>query len=108
MNITQDVALLKMSQNKISRQSAQRNRIDNEGAKEYNRKLREACDGFEEIFVHKMLQVMRNSTEKTGFLSGGRGEEIFQDMLDENYAKMMTKSKSLGLSDLIYEHTKKS
>ncbi len=108
MNITQDITLLKINQNKISRQATQKNRIDNEGTKEYNRKLRDACDGFEEIFVHKLLQVMRNTTEKSGFISGGRGEEIFQDMLDENYAKVMTKSKSLGLSDLIFEHTKKT
>jgi len=69
--------------------------------------LKNACDSFEEIFVHKMIQVMRQSSEKSGLIDGGRGEEIFQDMLDENYAKMITKNNALGLSRMIFEHTKK-
>jgi len=73
----------------------------------YNASLQEAADGFEKIFVHKMIKVMRESTEKTGILNGGRGEEIFQDMLDEQYANLITKTNALGLSKMIYEHTKK-
>ena len=73
----------------------------------HNKELKKACDGFEEIFVHKLLQVMRNTTNKDSLLNGGRGEEIFQDMLDENYAKLITQSKALGLSNVIFEHTKK-
>lgn len=69
-------------------------------------KLKEACDGFEEIFVHKMFQVMRSSSPKDGIMSGGRGEEIFQDMLDENYSKTITKNGSLGLSKVIYKDAK--
>ena len=69
--------------------------------------LKKACDGFEELFVQKMLQVMRDSGEKSGLISGGHGEEIFQDMLDENYARLITQSGALGLSRMIYEHTKK-
>ncbi|MBT4290444.1 MAG: hypothetical protein HOD92_24215, partial [Deltaproteobacteria bacterium] len=65
------------------------------------------CDGFEEIFVHKMLQVMREAGPKSDFISGGRGEEIFQDMLDENYAKLISQSDTLGLSKMIFEHSKK-
>lgn len=71
------------------------------------KELKAACDGFEEIFVHKMLQVMREAGPKSGFISGGRGEEIFQDMLDENYAKLISQSDRLGLSRMIFEHSKK-
>ena len=69
-------------------------------------KLKRAADGFEELFVHKMFQVMRESNPKTGLTTGGRGEEIFQDMLDQNYAELITKSEALGLSKMIVEHTK--
>ena len=69
--------------------------------------LKKACDGFEELFIHKMFQVMRKSSTKTGLLSGGRGEEIFQDMLDQQYSEMITKTSALGLSRMIFEHTKK-
>ena len=82
--------------------------LETKGEKDaYNTSLKEATDGFEEIFVHKMITVMREATPKTGFLSGGRGEEIFQDMLDENYSNLITKTGALGLSKMIYDHTKK-
>ena len=68
--------------------------------------LKEACNGFEALFVHKLLQVMRGASDKSEFISGGRGEEIFQDMLDENYAHLITRTGALGLSRIIYEHTK--
>ena len=77
-----------------------------EGAK-FKSELTKASEGFEELFVHKMLTVMRDSTEKSGLIDGGRGEEIFQDMLDEQYSKLITKSKALGLSQMIIEQTLK-
>ena len=75
---------------------------------QFNKELKVACDGFEEIFTKKMLQSMRDNGFKSDLLKGGRGEEIFQDMLDENYSKLITQTRSLGLSDWIYENTKKS
>lgn len=73
----------------------------------YNRDLKKATDGFEELFVHKMLQVMRQTVPQDSIMFGGRGEEIFQDMLDENYSKIITRSGAFGLSQVIYEHNKK-
>ena len=107
MDISKDISLFRLKQTKTERRFQASTDLSTEDRLSYNRKLRDACDGFEEIFVHKMLQVMRETTEKSDFLSGGRGEEIFQDMLDENYAKLISKSRTLGLGDMIYEHTKK-
>lgn len=81
-------------------------KVDKSNKAAEEKKLKEACDGFEEIFVHKMFQVMRSSSPKDGIMSGGRGEEIFQDMLDENYSKMITKNGSLGLSRVIFKDAK--
>jgi len=75
---------------------------------QFNRELRVASDGFEEIFTKNMLKTMRNNVFKSDFISGGTGEEIFQDMLDDNYSKLITQTRSLGLSDWIYENTKKN
>ena len=76
--------------------------------KKHNAKLREACDSFEDLFAHKMIKVMRESNmkDKDNIMSGGRGEEIFQDMLDEKYATLFSKTNALGMADMIYEHTK--
>lgn len=76
--------------------------------RDFDKELKNAANGFEELFVHKMLSSMREATTKAGLLSGGRGEEVFQDMLDQEYAKEITRSKALGMSDVIYRQTKDS
>ena len=84
MNITPDITLLTKELNNLPNKKsiqATANQLENSKS---NEELKKACDGFEELFVHKMLQVMRQSTEKSGLISGGRGEEIFQDMLDRS------------------------
>jgi peptidoglycan hydrolase FlgJ len=107
MDISRDIALMKMRQNPSPEKSIRQSTARGGEKEKYNRDLKKAADGFEELFVHKMLQVMRQSVPKTNLWDGGRGEEIFQDMLDENYAKIITKNKALGLSRVLYEQNKK-
>ncbi|MDE5832653.1 MAG: rod-binding protein [Desulfovibrio sp.] len=66
------------------------------------KKLREACEGFESIFIQKMWQEMRNSVPKGGLLQG-REERFWQDMYDQELAKSMTKAGGIGLADMMYE-----
>lgn len=76
--------------------------------KTFDAELQKAADGFEEIFVHNLLKSMRANVFKSGFLDGGPGEEIFQDMLDGEYAKIVVSSKALGLADMIAKNAKKN
>ncbi len=107
MDISQDIAMMRMRHNTSQEKNIRQSSAGTNEKEKYNRDLKKATDGFEELFVHKMLQVMRKSVPKTNLLFGGRGEEIFQDMLDENYSKIITKSKAFGLSRVIYEQNKK-
>jgi len=107
MDISQDIALMRMNFNKNSQNSLSKTAKMKPGDVQFNKELKEAADGFEQLFVHQLFKVMRSSIPKEGMMSGGRGEEIFQDMLDDNYAKIITKNGSLGLSKLIFEQTKK-
>jgi peptidoglycan hydrolase FlgJ len=108
MDISKDIQLLRIQQSRIAPKLPKGATADKVGGKKsFNKELRKAADGFEELFVHKMLQIMRSTVKKNGFMSGGRGEEIFQDMLDENYAKIITQSRAFGLSELIYNQNKK-
>ncbi|MCP4296284.1 MAG: hypothetical protein GY786_11805 [Proteobacteria bacterium] len=103
MEINPNYLRYKLSQNKNLTNQTEKADVRKE---EHNRKLKNAADGFEEIFVHKLLQVMRSTTPKTDLLSGGHGEEVFRDMLDQNYSKLITKTGALGLSKVIYDSTK--
>ncbi len=57
---------------------------------------------FESIFVKMMLSEMRKSVEKSGMIDGGMAEDIFSDMLYDEYAQSMTKNAGFGLADQVY------
>lgn len=65
-------------------------------------KLYQAAQDFEAIFVKQMLNSMRKTVDKSGLVDGGMAEEIFEDMLYDEYAKKMTRVAGFGLADQIY------
>ncbi len=66
-------------------------------------KLKSACIDFEAIFIGKMLEGLRNTVDKSGFIDAGAGEEIFQDMLFDEYAKSMAQKGTLGIAEMMYK-----
>jgi flagellar protein FlgJ len=70
------------------------------------KKLREASEGFEAIFIKQMLDAMRKNLPKGGLLDGGMAEDIFEDMLYEERAKLIAKSGAFGIADMIYDQYK--
>jgi flagellar protein FlgJ len=65
-------------------------------------KLQQVATEFESLFVKQMLDSMRDTLSKEDdLLSGGFAEEVFEDMLYEEYARMMAATGSLGIADLI-------
>ena len=70
------------------------------------RKLREASQDFEAIFIKQMLDAMRKTLPKGGLIDGGMAEDIFEDMLYEERAKLMAKTGSIGIADILYNRYK--
>lgn len=66
-------------------------------------KLKDACVQMESILVKQMLTVMRKAVPKGGLTDGGQAEEIFTDMLYDNYAMKISESHSLGLAKTMYQ-----
>lgn len=67
-------------------------------------KLQETARSFEAIFFNMALGSMRKSVPSSGFLSGGRGEEVFTQMLDTTYSEQVTNRKGgLGLARIIVD-----
>ena len=64
--------------------------------------LYKVCLDFEAIFIKQMLNVMRNTVEKEGLLDGGMSEDIFEDMLYDEYAKKMAQTAQFGLAETMY------
>jgi flagellar protein FlgJ len=64
--------------------------------------LYKACLDFESIFIKQMLDVMRKTVQKEGLLEGGLSEDIFEDMLYDEYAKKMAATAQFGLAETMY------
>ncbi len=67
------------------------------------KKLWDTCIEVESLFVAKMFKEMRNSVEKTEWINGGFAEEIFEDMLYDEYALQVSKNSTIGMAKMIYE-----
>ena len=65
-------------------------------------RLYKVSQEFEAIFIKQMLNVMRKSVAKSGLMDGGMAEDIFEDMLYDEYAQNMAKTGSFGIADMIY------
>ncbi len=65
-------------------------------------KLYAQAQEFESLFVKMMLSEMKKSVDKSGLIDGGMSEDIFSDMLYDEYAKSMAKSAGFGLADQVY------
>lgn len=72
------------------------------GGPDKEAKLREACEGFESVFIQKMWEQMRKNVEKSGYLHS-RDEHMYQGMYDAEFSKKMTKAGGIGLADMLYE-----
>ena len=65
--------------------------------------LKQACQEFEAIFVKQMLDAMRKTVQKSELTQVSMSEDIFEDMLYDEYAKSFSRNGSLGLAQRIYE-----
>lgn len=95
MNINQVV--ITNSQNRVNSLS---NRV--QSGKD-NKKLMESCREFESMFIKQMLNSMKKTVNKSGFIKENMGEKIFDDMLYDEYSKNMAKSSGFGIAELMYK-----
>ncbi len=65
-------------------------------------RLFDVCKDFEALFIKQMLDVMRKTVKKEGIIEGGFAEDIFEDMLYDEYSKKMATTARFGIADTIY------
>ena len=71
------------------------------------KRLRQVSEDFEALMINQMLKEMRKTVDKSGLIDGGMAEQIFEDMLYDEYAKEFSKTKTFGLADIIYHQMEK-
>ena len=68
-----------------------------------NSKVREVAEDFVSIFMAQIMKSMRATVNENSFMHGGNGEKYFQEMNDQEYAKLAAKGSGYGLTDLVYQ-----
>ena len=63
-------------------------------------KMRQACEGFESIFIQKMWEQMRATLPKEGLMKS-KEEEFWMSMYDQELARSVTSAGGIGLADMM-------
>ncbi len=69
------------------------------------KQIMNAAKEFESYFIYMLMKEMRKTIPKTGLMDGGRAEEVFTDMLDEEMGRNMAKESvgGIGIAKMIYD-----
>lgn len=72
--------------------------LDRARATRDQRRIDEAAQDFEAVFISEMLKPMFNMVEVDETFGGGKGEEVFRDLMVQEYGKSIAKQGGIGLS----------
>ena len=78
--------------------NAKKNRQAEKGT---DAELSDACRQMESLFIHHLFKEIRATIHKSGFVSGGRAEEIYTSMLDAEMAANISTRGGIGLSEML-------
>ncbi|MCX8129836.1 MAG: rod-binding protein [Clostridia bacterium] len=67
------------------------------------KELRKVCQDFEGLMINMMYKQMKATVPKTDLLPSDTGKEIFEGMLDDKLVEESTKSRNVGLADILYK-----
>lgn len=62
-----------------------------------------AAQDFEAMFITEMMKPMFEEIKPDPMFGGGKGEEIFQGMMLEQYGKMIAQTGGIGIADAVRE-----
>lgn len=66
-----------------------------------NAAIEEAAQEFEAVFLAEMMKPMFEGTEAPAPFNGGKGEEIFQGFMLQEYGKIVAQTGSIGIADTV-------
>ena len=65
--------------------------------------IKETAQDFEAFFITKTMESMFDGVKTDGMFGGGHAEKIYRSMLLDEYGKVMSKTGSIGVSDVIMQ-----
>lgn len=92
-------ATLKEAEQKLATQAEKRTAAE-------DKKLREACQGFEAMFLNIMYNEMRNTVPKNELFGHDNADDILQSMRDTAMMNAAAESGGVGLAKMLYDQLK--
>lgn len=92
--------VLNEMQQKIDK--AEKVNAKDEKAAKQDKELKEACKGFEAMFLSMMYKEMRATVPENTLFGKSNAEKIFEDMRDNEMMKNVADSGGIGLADMMY------
>lgn len=83
-------------------ETAEKAGIVGTAADKQDKALKEACKGFEAMFLSMMYKQMRATVPEDKLFGESNGQKIFQDMRDSELMKNVAESGGVGLADMMY------
>ncbi len=104
-SLTMDNAISSAAQSNIDSQAAALNALSSNSASdaEKRKKLGQAAEGFEALFLQQMWEEMRSSLPKDGLFTSSKEEQFWQSMYDEELGKHMASAGGIGLANMMIE-----
>jgi len=104
INTTTDPSLSVEESRNNSFQSVIKNKLNDKDQK----KLYEACQELEAVWLSKVMETMRNTINRSDLIPRSFAEETFESMLYDEYAKNMSKTGQMGIAELLYQQLSNS
>lgn len=65
--------------------------------------LQKACEEYEAYYVQNLFKEMKKTIPKGGLFEDSNERDIFEDMLDEEYSKVISEGRGFGIADALYK-----
>ncbi|SHK54310.1 flagellar protein FlgJ [Selenomonas ruminantium] len=83
-----------------------KNIMDDAAMAKRDKELKEACEGFEAMFLNMMYRQMRATVPEDSLFGESHGQKIFQDMRDDELMKKVAAGGGIGIADMMYKQLK--
>lgn len=77
-----------------------------EKAEKLDKELKEACQGFEAMYMELMYKKMRDTVPEDELFGDSNADKIWQSMLDSEMMQQAAKSGGVGVADMLYKQLK--
>lgn len=96
-----DIAALDNSASFMRADQAKLKNITDGLDKKTMRQIDQAAEDFEAVFLAEMIKPMFEGIEVDEMFGGGKGEEVFRDLMIQEYGKNMAQAGGIGIASFV-------